>query len=84
MQDYAMKILKNRYAGKSQRELLKIYIEKKRMYDEMMRVLKPISYGMEFLESEEIPLWLKIAHIDEFLECPYCREEYEEKLKEMN
>lgn len=75
------KLIENRYAGKSRQQLREIFRKKKKEYDEMMKVLKPLSYGMEFLDNPEIPLWVRIAHIDEFLECPYCREEYEMKKK---
>ena len=80
----AHKILVNKYVGKSLDELKEVFREKKTKYDSMMKVLKPISYGMEFLDKDEIPIWVRIAHIDEFLECPYCLEEYQEKLKKMN
>lgn len=84
MFDVKYKLLENKYVGKSREELEKIFEKKKKEYDKMMSVLNPVTCGVDFLEVNTAPLWVKIAHIDEFLECPHCREEYEEKLKKMN
>ena len=84
MDDFRFKLLTNRYTGKSKGELKKIYEKKRHRYDRMMKVIKPVSCGMDFLYSNETPLWVKIAHMDEFLECPLCLEEYERKLSKMN
>jgi hypothetical protein len=84
MFDVKYKILSNRYSAKSLKELEEIFRQKKKKYDEMMKVLKPVAYGTDFLERGETPVWVKIAHIDEFLECPHCQEEYKEKLKTFN
>ena len=79
------KILKNNYMGKTELELRRIFKQKKVAYDKMMKVLMPASYGVDFLNGD-FPLWVKIAHLDEFLECPHCQAEYKERLakKEAN
>jgi len=84
MKNVKFKMLENRYLGKSKDELKEIYQMKRSRYSRMMKILNPIQIRMDFLDSEDIPLWVKIAHIDEFLECPHCLEEYREKLKKMN
>ncbi len=80
MSDLKFKLLENRYVGMNENELRILFADKIKSYEKMMKVLKPVSFGADFLYNEEVPLWVKIAHIDEVLECPYCLEEYEQKL----
>ena len=74
-------ILKNRYEGLQDVELRALYHAKRTMYEKFVKVLNPLTVGDHVLNAKDIPLWVKIAHIDEFLECPYCMEEYKEKCK---
>jgi hypothetical protein len=84
MFDVKYKLLTNKYAGKSEQEIKSIFDEKVEEYKKMMTVLQPATYGIDFLKGD-FPLWVKLAHIDEFLDCPHCVAEYKEKLakKEM-
>lgn len=75
------KLLENRYEGLSPKELDVLYKAKKIMFDKLMQVLNPVICGRDFLESPDLPTLVKLAHMDEFLDCPHCMAEYEEKLK---
>ena len=81
------KLLENKYKDLNAIELNKVFQEKLVKYKEFMRILKPVTFGDDFLHSndkEKYPTWVRIAHIDEFLTCKYCQEEYLEKCKQRN
>jgi predicted RNA methylase len=69
------RLLDSNYRGKSMEELLVIYEDKRKRYNDMMEVMNPEIIGKNFLDDPTVPVWMKLAHLDEFLDCPHCQED---------
>lgn len=76
------KLLKNKYENLPSDTIANIYLQKRKEFKEFIDVLRPFS-GTEWVDDQNIPIWARIIFMDEFLECPFCREEYEEKSKSL-
>jgi hypothetical protein len=74
------KLLDNKYINIELEELSIIYKDKRKQYEEMMTVMNPSIIGENFLDDPNIAIWMKLMHLDEFLDCPHCQEEYRQQL----